>query len=262
MENDLDLPFTINKEFIDNLLADRPCIEHKKIASKPFIGMINGMYASSNYLGGITIIQVMKVASDRKLGLEKLTGNQGDVMKESMNCALTVVWNLLPEEIKIKINENKNTLGGTGLHIHCPDTSTPKDGPSAGVAITCAILSCLMEIPILNTVSVTGEIDLLGNVHKIGGVSEKVNGSIKAGVKTVLLPAENRFDYEQYLKHKSDDIKVLEDKFNINKSYDDLLKLKDLEDNDIEVHFMETIYDAIPVVFGRNILTHNSSPII
>ena len=262
MENDLDLPFTINKEFIDNLLADRPCIEHKKIASKPFIGMINGMYASSNYLGGITIIQVMKVASDRKLGLEKLTGNQGDVMKESMNCALTVVWNLLPEEIKIKINENKNTLGGTGLHIHCPDTSTPKDGPSAGIAITCAILSCLMEIPILNTVSVTGEIDLLGNVHKIGGVSEKVNGSIKAGVKTILLPSENRFDYEQYLKHKNDDIKILEDKFNINKSYDDLLKLKDLEDNDVEVHFMETIYDAIPVVFGKNILIHNSSPIV
>ena len=208
-QNNFDLPYTISNEFVENFLADKPTVSHKMIASKPMIGMINGMYASSNYLGGITIIQVMKVLSERKLSLEKLTGNQGDVMKESMNCALTVAWNLLPDINKEKINESKNSLGGTGLHIHCPDTSTPKDGPSAGVAITLAILSCLMEIPILNTVSVTGEIDLLGYVHKIGGVSEKVNGSIKAGVKTVILPTENKFDYELYLKKKIKKKKVL-----------------------------------------------------
>ena len=252
IQNKFDTPYTISDEFVENFLADKPTVSHKMIASKPMIGMINGMYASSNYLGGITIIQVMKVLSERKLSLEKLTGNQGDVMKESMNCALTVAWNLLPDINKEKINETKNSFGGTGLHIHCPDTSTPKDGPSAGVAITLAILSCLMEIPILNTVSVTGEIDLLGYVHKIGGVSEKVNGSIKAGVKTVILPSENKFDYQVYLKNKNKEKEILKSKINSPRSYDDLCKL-DFNNNDIEVHFVEHIYEAIPIAFGNTI---------
>ena len=109
----------------------------------------------------------MKTISDKKFGLEKLTGNQGDVMKESMNCALTLAWNIIPDSIKEKINENKF---GYGLHIHCPESATPKDGPSAGLAITTAIISRLINIPIHNNIAMTGEVDLLGKAHEIGGL--------------------------------------------------------------------------------------------
>ena len=110
----------------------------------------------------------MRTPSDSKLSLE-LTGNQGNVMKESMKCAKTVAWNLLPYEIKKNIKQEWDEVGSFGLHIHCPDAAMPKDGPSAGIAITSAILSRLCNVKIRNTIAMTGEIDLNGKVHAIGG---------------------------------------------------------------------------------------------
>ena len=89
---------------------------------------------------------------------------QGDVMKESMICAKTLAWNLIPKNIKKEINDEIASFGNFGLHIHCPEAATPKDGPSAGTAITSAIYSVFTGQPIRNDIAITGEMDLDGNV--------------------------------------------------------------------------------------------------
>ena len=103
------------------------------------------MYATNAGLGGLTIIEVLKTPSERAYSLQ-LTGQQGDVMKESMYCAKTLAWNLIPTSIKKEIKEDWEKNGQWGLHIHCPEGATPKDGPSAGCAITIAIISSKSNI--------------------------------------------------------------------------------------------------------------------
>ena len=96
---------------------------------------------------------------------------QGDVMKESMSVAKTLALNLIPDNILQKVKDEKNKFG---IHIHCPAGATPKDGPSAGTAITMAIVSLLCNIPILNTIALAGEIDLNGNVLPNGDLIRKL----------------------------------------------------------------------------------------
>ena len=114
------------------------------------IGYIHGLYATSLGNGGVLPIEIKKVFSKEMLSL-KLTGMQGDVMRESMNCALTIAWNLLSDDEKDAIEKNPPFR----LHIHCPEAATPKDGPSAGLAITLCILSVLKQKPIQPTVCMT-----------------------------------------------------------------------------------------------------------
>ena len=196
----IDLPFTITEKFIKDKFSDKPKVQYKKIAKEPEIGLVNGLYATSMGTGGITIIEVMKTPSDTRLSLE-LTGKQGKVMQESMKCAKTIAWNLLPNEIKKQINDESKECGSFGLHIHCPEAATPKDGPSAGIAITTAILSRLCKTNVLNTIAMTGEIDLNGKVHAIGGLESKLTGAKRAGVTKVLIPEENKDDYHKFLNN-------------------------------------------------------------
>ena len=204
MDNDnVQIPFTITPDFIKKILHNKPVISQTKITKTPQVGLVNGLYATTLGVGGITIIEVMKTHTDKKFSIEKLTGSQGDIMKESMACALTLSWNILPPEIQNKIYDNGNGKNrGTGLHIHCPEASTPKDGPSAGCAIVTAIISRLCNIPIRNTIAMTGEIDLNGNIHKIGGLDAKLNGALMAGVKKVLIPFDNKKDYEKIIANE------------------------------------------------------------
>ncbi len=191
----------LTKELIDEILTRHYKIRHYQIHTKPEIGLVNGLYASTVGLGGITLIQVIKsITSSNSLPLE-LTGQQGDVMKESMSCAKTLALRLLSEEQRTSLT-NQLKESPFGLHIHCPDTSTPKDGPSAGITITTGIYSLLTNRPIRNDIAMTGEVDLLGNVKAIGGLDAKINGAIKAGVKKVLFPKENEQDYNKILESK------------------------------------------------------------
>ena len=105
-----------------------------------------------------------------------LTGSQGKVMKESMECAKTVALS--------KINEIDDRWKSFKLHIHCPEAATAKDGPSAGITITTCIYSRLMNIPVRHDFAMTGEIDLNGNVHPIGGVESKIFGAIQSNIFT------------------------------------------------------------------------------
>ena len=131
----------------------------------------------------------------------KLTGNQGNVMKESVQCSLTCAIEYL-EKNKEKYNiENfneylKNNFKN-GFHIHTPSTSTPKDGPSAGCAFTCAFISRILGKKINNKVGMTGEIDLMGNITKIGGLEFKIQGAKNAGVNIIYIPEENKEDLEK-----------------------------------------------------------------
>lgn len=207
--NSNNKPTEINQELIDRILKSHHKITHKQIHLAPQIGLINGLYATAVGIGGITIIQVIKTISERKLGLE-LTGQQGDVMKESMVCAKTLAWNLLDTQTKQSIKEEmEGPAGPFGFHIHCPECATPKDGPSAGIAITTAIYSVLTSRPIKNTIAMTGEVDLIGNVKAIGGLDAKVAGAVQAGCTQVLVPRENEQDYEKLPTQLKESIEII-----------------------------------------------------
>ena len=94
-DDNITYPFVINADFINELFKNLPKIEIKKINDSPKIGLVNGLYATKAGLGGLTIIQAKPTISEKKFGLEKLTGSQGDVMKESMDCAFTVLNNII-----------------------------------------------------------------------------------------------------------------------------------------------------------------------
>ena len=199
---EIEFPFAVTQEFITkDIFSEKPKMIHNKISIKPRIGLVNGLYATGAGLGGITVIETFEIPSDNKFSLE-LTGQQGDVMKESMKVARTVAWNILPKQIKKQLYERCEKENNFGIHIHCPEGGTPKDGPSAGGAITLAIISLLTKIPVKNTVGITGEIDLNGSIRAIGGLESKVDGAKKAGVTLVLCPEQNSDDVERIRKSK------------------------------------------------------------
>jgi ATP-dependent Lon protease len=204
-----EIPIIITIEDIKTkFFKDKQETKIQKIHSENKVGIINGLWANSLGMGGIIPIQAKWRPSDKPLDL-KLTGTQGDVMKESMNVALTLAWNLTPDTVKTQImnqtNAKMNKYKPNGIHIHCPDGSTPKDGPSAGTAITTTIYSLLNNKKIKNTIAITGEITLDGNITAIGGLDLKILGGIKAGITEFLYPKENEKDFVSFMEKYKDD---------------------------------------------------------
>lgn len=195
------LPLKITKDIVNDILRKKHKIITKSVHSEPKVGLINGLYATSTGIGGLTTIEVFRAYSQTFLDLI-LTGNQGDVMKESIKCAKTIAWNLIPDDLKLSLNilPEKDKSKVFALHVHTPECGTPKDGPSAGAAITLAILSQLTSIPIRNDVAMTGEIDLNGNVTAIGGLESKIQGALRAGIKKVLIPLDNKQDLDDIIR--------------------------------------------------------------
>jgi ATP-dependent Lon protease len=201
-EYKIPINITIN-DIKEKYLKDKYEIKTKKIHEENKIGIINGLWANSLGKGGVIPIQSSWRPSKDFLNLQ-LTGMQGDIMKESMNVALTLAWNLTSDEVKNEIIKNYSC---NGIHIHCPDTSTPKDGPSAGTAIATTIYSLFNNKKIKYNVAITGEICLDGNVTEIGGLDLKFLGGMKAGVKKFIYPNENKKDYDTFIeKYKDDEI--------------------------------------------------------
>ena len=150
------------------------------------IGIANGLAWTS--VGGETLpieVQVM----DNGSGKITVTGSLGDVMKESAQLAITWV-RVHAEEYGI----DPERLKKCDLHIHAPEGAVPKDGPSAGVTLTTALVSCLSGMPVRGDVAMTGEITLHGNVLPIGGLREKSMAAYREGMKTVLIPKDNEPD--------------------------------------------------------------------
>jgi endopeptidase La len=196
----------ITKDMLLRIL-DKPNNEYQKIHEKPMIGIINGLYATSNGDGGIIPIQIFNnYSSNPNIFEVKLTGKQGDVMKESVQCSLTAGLDYIRRNIskypEIKdLDSYLNEKFKYGFHVHTPSTSTPKDGPSAGCAFTSAFISRILNRTIRNDIGMTGEIELTGKITKIGGLNFKLIGSKKAGVKLVFVPKENERDLEE-IKNK------------------------------------------------------------
>lgn len=198
-------PITVTSELIDEILKKTNKVEVDQIPAKPMVGWVNGLFATRVGTGGLTIIQTTKTPTERKLDFE-MTGNLKDVMKESIRASKTVSWNLLPVSVKKKINDECRLEGSFGIHIHFPSAAVPKDGPSAGAAITLATVSQLCGLKVRNYIAMTGEIDLFGNIGRIGGVRSKIEGAIKAGAKIVLMPYGNRSDWEEISHNFEDDV--------------------------------------------------------
>jgi ATP-dependent Lon protease len=195
----VDLPVEITVESLDvKYLTKYDKIMQKTIHTTNQVGVINGLWANSLGRGGIIPIQTVFFPTTTFLEL-KLTGMQGDVMKESMNVAKSMAWSLLDDETRLKCLDRFEKTKEQGIHIHCPDGATPKDGPSAGAAITVAIYSLLSGRPILHNVAMTGEINLQGWITEIGGLEHKILGGIRAGVKKFLYPLENQLDLDKIL---------------------------------------------------------------
>jgi ATP-dependent Lon protease len=200
-------------------------MKHKKIHKENKVGIINGLWANAQGRGGVIPIQTNWRPSEKFLQLH-LTGMQGDVMKESMNVALTLAWNLTSIEQRNKIwNEQHHSING--VHIHCPEGATPKDGPSAGTAITTTIYSLFNNKKIKYNIAITGEITLDGNVTEIGGLDLKFLGGIKAGVTHFIYPKENQKDFVSFIEKYKDD---------------ELIK-------GINFNSVETIYQVFDLVF-------------
>lgn len=263
-----ECPINIDKEYIKKFMEDRGKINKKVINPVSRIGLVNGLYATSAGLGGLTVIQVMKTLSDKKVAIERVTGSLGDVMKDSLNLALTMAWNLIPDERKNKIMKSDGE--NYGLHVHCPDLSTTKDGPSASLAFCLGFVSRLCDIPVKNTVALTGEMDLLGNSMAIGGLESKLMGAINAGVKTVLIPRENEDDLDIIIRKDSEEVK----KFQKNSSFkrldcsvifdevcneDDYNKDKNMKlfRNKLIVYIVDNIYDVLHYALEENNIIFN-----
>jgi len=200
--NAIEIPVRLTMEQIDKkYLKNYHKVQEHLIHSTCEIGIINGLWANSLGKGGIIQIETMFFPSASFLEL-KLTGLQGDVMKESMNVAKSLAWNLTPDDVKQTIIEAGDKIKGIsqGLHIHCPEGAVSKDGPSAGTAITIAMYSLFNKKPIKNTIAITGEINLHGDVTAIGGLDSKIFGGIRAGVKKFLYPESNHRDFQDFME--------------------------------------------------------------
>lgn len=191
-----DIPFKITKNYIERLFENKPKVRITKIHTKPEVGLVNGLYATASGIGGLTPVQVLKFPSSKMLELN-ITGKAGDVMKESIEYSLRNAFSLLSEEKRDKIIADANDKKSFGLHIHFPDGATPKDGPSAGLAITLAFYSIMSNIPIKHDLCMTGEIDLRCNAGIIGGLESKLHGGKKAGCTLALIPQDNMEDLDK-----------------------------------------------------------------
>ena len=197
-KTEITIPIVMTIDNLENkYLTKYQKISEKKIYKEPRIGIINGLWANALGMGGIIPIQTSFYPSSVFLDLQ-LTGLQGDVMKESMNVAKTLAWSLTSDSIKKDLLQYFESTKCQGLHIHCPDGSISKDGPSAGAAITTAIYSLLNKKLIMNDVAITGEINLSGEITAIGGLDVKISNGIRAGVKTFLYPQENHRDFSKW----------------------------------------------------------------
>ena len=206
---DIPIEITIN-DIKTKYFKDKQEMLIRKVPSNNEIGFINGMYATSQGVGGTLPIHAKYFPSDKFLDL-KLTGLQQDVMRESMHVSLTVAWNLTIGERQVylrKMYDNENNK--CGINIHTGDGSVAKDGPSGGCAITCALYSLLNNVPIKPEFGITGEIQMSGEVTAIGGLNYKILGSLKSNVKSFIFPKENEKDFNEFYEKYKDDV-ILKD---------------------------------------------------
>ena len=160
-------------------------------------GVVTGL-AWTSAGGEILFIETAKIRGEGKVNV---TGQLGDVMKESVQIALTLVKSMFPEEAEV--------LKESDLHIHVPAGAVPKDGPSAGITIVTALTSMLLNKGISPEFAMTGEVSLRGGVMPIGGLPEKLMAAQRAGIKTVFIPYDNREDLEDVAEEVKAELHII-----------------------------------------------------
>ncbi len=173
----------------DNLkkFAGIPRYECGKKADNPQVGVTTGL-SWSTVGGDVLMIEVVASVGKGKL---VITGKLGDVMQESIQAAFSFVKSRAPS-----FGIDPQVLGGVDLHVHVPEGATPKDGPSAGLAICTSIVSVLTGIPVRSTIAMTGEINLRGQALAIGGLKEKLLAAQRSGIEKVFIPKDNVKDLD------------------------------------------------------------------
>lgn len=180
----------VTEDNVRELLDMRP-MRHAEVHKQKKPGIVTGL-AWTAVGGEILYIETLFTKGKGKI---TVTGQLGDVMKESAQIAVSLVKNMFPKQVKL-FEEND-------LHIHVPDGATPKDGPSAGITLTTALSSLVCGVNVPATVAMTGEVSLEGKVKAIGGLPEKLMAAQRAGVKTAFIPKENEDD----LRDVADEVK-------------------------------------------------------
>jgi len=209
VESDIEKIKVNRKKVGEYLGAPRFHSELAERTTKP--GVVTGL-AWTAAGGDILFVESTLMNGKGKL---TLTGQLGDVMKESATAALTFVRaNANDFDIDPEFNENSD------IHVHVPAGAIPKDGPSAGVSMVTSLVSLLKGIPVKEKVAMTGEITLRGNVLPIGGVKEKVTAAHRSGIKEIILPDHNRKDLEDVPEHVAKDLT-----FHFAKEIKDVLKV-------------------------------------
>ncbi|KAG8425236.1 hypothetical protein J3458_001961 [Metarhizium acridum] len=192
-------------EDIENILGIEKFEEEiaEKI-SRP--GIVTGLVAYST--GGNGSILFIEVADMPGNGRVQLTGKLGDVLKESVEVALTWV-KAHAYELGLTPEPTTDIMKDRSIHVHCPSGAIPKDGPSSGIGQAIALISLFSGKPVPPTMAMTGEISLRGRVTAVGGIKEKLIGALRAGVKTVLLPAQNRKDVKDLPQEVKDGLQIV-----------------------------------------------------
>ncbi len=209
-----DLTKVIDEKSIENYLGV-PKFKSKKISTENRIGTAIGL-AWTSVGGDILNVEVTIMEGPEKL---TLTGQLGDVMKESAQAALSYI-----RSNSKKLGIDPHFYKGKEIHIHLPEGAIPKDGPSAGITMTIAMISAIKQIPVRSEVAMTGEITLRGNVLPVGGLTEKLLAAQRFGIKKVLIPKDNLVD---------------------------LIEIPESVKKPLKIIPIETITEAIPNVFDN-----------
>jgi ATP-dependent Lon protease len=214
-----------NKAMVEELLGP-PRHVSDTAERKPEVGVITGL-AWTPVGGDIMFIEARRYPGK---GDVKLTGQMGDVMKESATAAVS--WT---RSNAVRLGIDPDRIASSDVHIHLPQGAIKKDGPSAGVALACCVVSVFTGRPVRNDVAITGEIDLRGNALPIGGVKEKVLAAHRAGIKIVFLPERNQKD---------------------------TLEIPDEIKAELDIRYMKKIDDALTVVLGEAPASPDPEPAI
>jgi ATP-dependent Lon protease len=206
----------IDKQDIKEFIG-KPIFTSEVYYEQTPIGVATGMAWTA--LGGVTIYVETRKAYSEKTEM-RLTGQAGDVMKESSQIA----WSFLASKIK-DYAPDKTFFEKSVVHMHIPEGATKKDGPSAGITMVSALLSLIMEKPVNASLAMTGEITLTGRILSIGGVKEKLIAARRAKIKNLIFPKENLRDYDELPEYLKEGLKV---------------------------HFVEHYDEVYKIAFGKN----------